>query len=96
MKTMVVSKSKKILADFNVGTIFDAINVIKNNNLSILMMDNDTAEENGGVILLEQILKYSKNGWIKLPQQIIIIESDGAVKREMDLLVTRIYKKIWY
>lgn len=94
MKTMVVSKSKKILADFNVGTIFDAINVIKNNNLSILMMDNDTAEENGGVILLEQILKYSKNGWIKLPQQIIIIESDGAVKREMDLLVTRIYKKI--
>lgn len=94
MKTMVVSKSKKILADFNVGTIFDAINIIKNNRLSILMMDNDTAEKNGGVVLLEKILKYSKNGWIKLPQQIIIIESDGAVKREMDLLVTRIYKKI--
>lgn len=94
MKTMVVSKSKKILADFNVGTIFDAINIIKNNHLSIVMLDGHLQFEKDGIILLQQILNFSKYGWIKLPQQIIIIESDGAVKREMDTLVNKIYSQV--
>lgn len=91
MKTLVISKSKKILADFNVGTAFEAISIIKNNSLSVVMLDNDLDQDKTGLELLKNILKYSKYGWINLPQQIIIIESDGAVKREMDNLVKKIY-----
>ncbi|NBO99766.1 MAG: hypothetical protein EBU90_06520 [Proteobacteria bacterium] len=91
MKTLVISGSKQIAADFNVGTVFDAINIIKNNNLSIIMLDNELQGNETGVDFLKKILFFSKYNWIKLPQQIIIIESDEAVKKEMQDLVKQIY-----
>ena len=91
MKTLVVSKYKKIMADFNVGTVFEAISVIKNNNLSIVMVDGELENKKDGLLLLNELLKYSKYGWIKLPQQIIIIESDEVIKNEMNKILKQMY-----
>lgn len=91
MKTLVISKNKKIVADFNVDNLQDAINVIKNNNLQVALLDNELSGGKNGIELLKEILKFSKIGWIKLPKQIIIIESNLEIKKEMELWVKKIY-----